>query len=225
MALILAVASVAAAAHTVPDTMAQRALACTGCHGAQGRASASGYVPRLAGKPADYLFQQLRHFRDGRRSNPEMAHLLQPLTDEFLRELAGHFAAQQVAYPAPEPATLPPATLALGRALVSGEARRPGVPGCAQCHGRALTGAEPAVPGLLGLPRGYLAAQLGAWKSGVRRAAAPDCMAEIAKKLSPEDIAAVSQWLAAQPLPADTHPAAAGSLPQPLPLACGSLPR
>ena len=63
----------------VPDTMAQRALACTGCHGPQGRATASGYVPRLAGKPADYLFQQLRHFRDGRRSNPEMAHLLQDI--------------------------------------------------------------------------------------------------------------------------------------------------
>ena len=45
----------AALAREVPDTMAQRALACTGCHGPQGRSSPEGYVPRLAGKPAGYL--------------------------------------------------------------------------------------------------------------------------------------------------------------------------
>lgn len=49
------------------DTMAQRMLACTGCHGAQGRAAPDGYYPRLAGKPAAYLFDQLLAFRDGRR--------------------------------------------------------------------------------------------------------------------------------------------------------------
>ena len=34
------------------DTMAQRTLACTACHGEQGRAGPDGYYPRLAGKPA-----------------------------------------------------------------------------------------------------------------------------------------------------------------------------
>ncbi|MGN6660826.1 MAG: c-type cytochrome, partial [Achromobacter mucicolens] len=32
-----------------PDTMAARVAACTACHGAQGRAGADGYYPRLAG--------------------------------------------------------------------------------------------------------------------------------------------------------------------------------
>ena len=41
-----------------------------------------------------------------------------------------------------------------------------------------------SVPGLLGLPRDYLAGQLGAWKSGIRHALAPDCMAEIAERLN-----------------------------------------
>ena len=40
--------------------MAQRVLACTGCHGPEGRAAADGYYPRIAGKPAGYLFNQLR---------------------------------------------------------------------------------------------------------------------------------------------------------------------
>ncbi len=78
----------------------------------------------------------------------------------------------------------------------------------------------PNTPGLLGLPRDYLNAQLGAWRSGQRRAHAPDCMGQIAQALPPEDLTAVSTWLAAQPLPADTKPTA--RLPQPAPMACGS---
>ena len=34
------------------DTIAQRTLACTSCHGKEGRAGPDGYDPRIAGKPA-----------------------------------------------------------------------------------------------------------------------------------------------------------------------------
>jgi cytochrome c553 len=78
----------------------------------------------------------------------------------------------------------------------------------------------PAIPGLLGLPRDYLIAQFGNWRTGQRRAASPDCMAQVAQKLTPEDIAAVAGWLAAQPVPQPAHPAA--GIAQPLPLPCGS---
>ena len=47
------------------DTMAQRTLACTSCHGKEGRAGPDGYYPRIAGKPAGYLYAQLLHFREG----------------------------------------------------------------------------------------------------------------------------------------------------------------
>lgn len=83
-----------------------------------------------------------------------------------------------------------------------------------------MTGALPAFPGLLGLPRDYLVAQFGAWRTGQRHAVQPDCMYTVAQKLAPEDITAVAGWLAAQPLPADSKPAA-GPI-KPLPLACGS---
>ena len=46
--------------------MAQRAKACTGCHGPQGRSRPDGYIPRLAGKPAGYLHEQLTAFQPGR---------------------------------------------------------------------------------------------------------------------------------------------------------------
>ncbi|MFX6226254.1 hypothetical protein ABTF68_22525, partial [Acinetobacter baumannii] len=65
--------------------------------------------------------------------------------------------------------------------------------------------------------------QLGAWRSGQRRAQPPDCMARIARSLSDADLNALTQFLASQPRPSDPHPAAA--LPAPAPLDCGGLPR
>ena len=74
---------------------------------------------------------------------------------------------------------------------------------------------------LLGLPRDYINSQLGAWTTAQRRAQAPDCMAQIARLLTSEDVSAVSAWLSAQPLPGNGHPAA--SLPAQAPLRCGTL--
>lgn len=210
-----------AAPLTVPDTLAQRSQACTVCHGKEGRATNAGYFPRIAGKPAGYLYNQLLNFRDGRRSNGAMVSLVDHLSDAYLQELAGYFSGLDLPYPPPQTTGAPPAVLQRGEALVRhGDAQRQ-LPACVQCHGAAMTGVVPAIPGLLGLPRDYLIGQLGAWQSGQRKATAPDCMGQIARTLSAEEISALATWLSAQPLPADTHPAA--SLAAPLPLHCGGL--
>jgi cytochrome c553 len=93
------------------------------------------------------------------------------------------------------------------------------IPACADCHGESLLGANPSVPGLLGLSRFYLYAQLNHWKNGTRRAQSPDCMATIASRLTPQDVGALAAWLAAQPVPAAAKPAS--SVRRPLPMACG----
>jgi cytochrome c553 len=205
----------------LPDTAAQRLAACTTCHGPQGRAAADGYHPRLAGKPAGYLFTQLRHFQQGRRHYGPMVALLEGLPEAYLHEMAAHFAQQQLPYPPPEPARVDAAQQARGRQLaLQGDAAR-GLPACSACHGARLMGAEPALPGLLGLPRDYLIGQLGAWATGQRRAAAPDCMAQVVQRLAPGDVGAVAAWLASQPVPVPSRPDAAA--PAPLPLACGAL--
>ena len=209
-----------AAAPPFEDTMAQRTLACTACHGKEGRAGPDGYYPRIAGKPAGYLYNQLLNFRDGRRHYGLMARLLDPLSDAYLFEIAQHFAALELPYPPPQPARAEPAVLERGRLLAQQGDSAARIPACVQCHGQSLTGVSPNTPGLLGLPRDYLNAQLGAWRTGQRRAQAPDCMAQIAQQLRPEDLTAVTAWLASQPLPAHTRPAA--SLPQPPTIACGS---
>jgi cytochrome c553 len=221
----LALAGPARAQAPVPDTMAQRALACTACHGAQGRVSAEGYVPRIAGKPAGYLLRQMLAFRDGRRAHEGMARLMANLTDDFLRELAQHFASLDLPYAVePDRSARPAATPAAqqrGDTLIRRGDAALDVPACEACHGAALAGVAPGVPGLLGLPRDYLLAQLGAWRNGTRRAAAPDCMAQIAQRLSAADIPAVADALAARPVPMRQKPADAA--PARWPLDCGSV--
>jgi cytochrome c553 len=207
----------------VPDTIAQRVTACTTCHGKEGRATNEGYFPRIAGKPAGYLYNQLVNFREGRRTYALMTYLVDHLTDEYLREISHYFAGLDLPYPPPQKTAAPQALLARGETLAkNGDAARK-IPACAACHGDALTGADPAIPGLLGLSHDYLQAQLGHWKSGERRALAPDCMAKIAAQLTPEEVGAVATWLAAQPVPANAKPARVR--PPNAPLECGGVPK
>jgi cytochrome c553 len=222
-ALLLGAAPAALAAPAAPfeDTMAQRVLACTGCHGPEGRAAPDGYYPRIAGKPAGYLANQLLNFRDGRRPYALMSGLLAPLSDAYLREIAGHFAALELPYPPPAPAGLSESAQKLAARLVNeGDASRK-LPACTACHGDALTGTAPFVPGLVGLPRDYLNAQLGAWRTGKRVAQSPDCMAEVARMLAADEIATLSSWLAARPVPVNAKPAATFRAPVPMP--CGGV--
>ncbi|MFT4193310.1 MAG: cytochrome C, partial [Ottowia sp.] len=62
----------------------------------------------------------------------------------------------------------------------------------------------------------------GAWRTGQRRAHAPDCMAGVARRLGDRDAYAVVAWLALQPVPADPRPAPQRTeLPD---LPCGAAP-
>ena len=221
LAMMLAAGnSVFAAPSSFEDSMAQRTLACTACHGKDGRAGPDGYYPRIAGKPAGYLYNQLLNFRDGRRHYGLMTRLIDPLSEPYLLEVARYFAALDLPYAQPHATAVSPALLQQGQALaLRGDPQRK-IPACVLCHGQALTGIQPNTPGLIALPRDYLASQLGAWRTGQRRAHAPDCMADIARRLLPDDISAVATWLATQVPGADSKPAAA--LDKPVEIACGS---
>ncbi|MFL6672979.1 MAG: c-type cytochrome [Massilia sp.] len=226
-ALLLASAAHAAPPHlsAAPDTLEQRLVACAACHArkdAQGVPGNDRYFPRIAGKPAGYLYNQLVNFRDGRRQYPLMTWMVDHLPDAYLHEIADYFAAQHLPAPAPARAEAPQVVLDRGRQLVTHGDPAIKVPACIACHGEKLTGVLPSIPGLVGLPRDYVNAQFGAWRNKVRQAHAPDCMGGIASRLSLADVSAISGWLATQPVPADARPAAAIS--RPLPLACGSAP-
>ena len=215
---LLAIAPAAAA----PD-LGERLRACTACHGEDAIRIEEGYIPRIQGKPAGYLFNQLVNYREARRHNPAMNHLVHYLSDTYLSEIAGYFAARTVPYPEPAPAPGNQALLERGEQLVRAGDPEAGIPSCQSCHGERLAGVLPATPGLIGLPRHYIMGQLGAWRVGRREAASPDCMATIAQRLSAHDIGAVAGWLASRPLPEDTSPAPATTVDPPM--SCGSVPR
>lgn len=219
-------ADVAPAAQSSQDTASldsteQRVKPCTACHGNEGRATREGYFPRIAGKPAGYLFNQLLNFREGRRHFPMMTYMAQLQTDAYLRELADYFGALRVPYTPPHPPKATAAILERGRQLVTEGDETLRVPACNSCHGRRLLGVAPAVPGLVGVSQDYLTAQLGAWREGVRAAAAPDCMGELVRRMRKDDLNAATTWLASQAVPEPADPDT--SFENPPMLQCGSI--
>jgi cytochrome c553 len=217
----LAQGPAAAGGERVPDTMEARVAACVGCHGERGRGVENVYFPRLAGKPAGYLYNQLVAFRDGRRKYVPMNYLLAYLPDAYLEKMAEYFAAQNPP-PLVQPAVARPQQLLRdGQRIATQGVPARKVPPCMACHGQELVGREPGIPGLLGLRADYISAQLGAWRYGVRTALAPDCMQIVASSLTEAEVGAVSAWLASLPV---TGARPAKPAPGRLPLACGSQP-
>lgn len=223
LALLFALAPLARADDSAD--FGERLAACAACHGKRGEGvQGAEYYPHLAGKPAGYLFEQLKGFRDGRRVSTQMAWYVRFADDAFLQHIAAYYAA------------LPPRTRSAdtGAAQLTEERRRVArnlvehgdrahdVPACSACHGADLAGLEPGVPALLGLPVDYVIAQFGAWREGVRNGAPPDCMHDVAGKIAADDIRAIAVYLSQQSNIDGLRPSPAGSFVPPK--ACGSLP-
>lgn len=205
------------------DTLEQRLAACAACHGKQGEGGRRNeYYPRLAGKPAEYLYRQLVNYRDGRRTYPQMVYFTRHLSDAYLREIAGYYAKLSPSYPAPLAPSAARSALARGEQLARNGDPAKDIPACTACHGKSLTGTLPAIPGLVGLVPDYINGQLGGWRSGLRRASEPDCMARIAQRLSGADSAAVSAYLSSLPGSPSSKPAPETG--QKLPMDCGVVP-
>lgn len=147
-----------------------------------------------------------------------MNYLLAYLPDPYLQKMAEYYSGQRPA------AATPAGPVASNEVLKRGEdiARKGGgrVPPCIACHGPELTGREPGIPGLVGLPAEYVSAQLGAWRYGTRTAVAPDCMQTIASTLDEAQVSAVAVWIGSLPVPANSAPLKESQAR--LPLACGS---
>jgi cytochrome c553 len=218
-------AATAASAQTVStqDDLREHLRACASCHGEHGEGlRGAEYFPHLAGKPAQYLFEQLSGFRDGRRANTQMTWFVQFLGDEFLHDIAAYYAALPPRTRAADASgmLMADAQRSTAETLVRhGDAARQ-VPACVACHGDNLAGIEPAVPALVALPEDYIVAQLGSWRAGIRRSTPPDCMHDVAMALTPDEIQSVAAWLARQSNREGSRPAPSHA--SPLPLDCGA---
>lgn len=89
-AAVLASGSVLAAGDAAAGKA--KSATCAGCHGAEG-VSANPLWPNLAGQKDAYLAKQLKAFRDGTRTDPMMAPMAKPLSDDDINNLAAYFSS------------------------------------------------------------------------------------------------------------------------------------
>jgi cytochrome c553 len=95
---VLAVAAVIAmpvlAASGDPEAGKRKSEPCKACHGAAGM-SVSPDFPNLAGQHGDYLSASLKHYQDGKRTNPVMKGMAANLSDRDIHDLAAYYSSLQ----------------------------------------------------------------------------------------------------------------------------------
>ena len=188
-------AAVAAEGPVKGDATAGQAKAavCGACHGPDGNSPAPNF-PKLAGQGERYLTKQLHDIKDGKRTVLEMTGLLTNLSDQELADLAAYFASQKGSVGAADPKLV-----ARGEKLFRGGDLEKGLPACTGCHSPNGAGiAAAGFPHLSGQHATYIAKQLTDFrKEEAGRANDGDAaiMRSIARKLSDEDIAAVSSYI------------------------------
>jgi cytochrome c553 len=180
-------------------------LSCYQCHQVDGEGSAGANFPRLAQQSFSYLVRSLEDYASGIRKNETMEPIARALTSAAIRDVAAYYSSQDGNSPYTEvvPPTMSHAdatTLAAGGTISALGAADRGVQACVNCHGPAGAGLPPTYPYLAGQYAGYLEKQLRAWESGARRSAdyAAATMADIARRLTPEQTHAVAEYFAAQ---------------------------
>lgn len=161
---------------------AQLSASCAHCHGTDGNSSASAY-PNLAGQTKEYIYRQIKDFKEGRRSNSQMSPMVGILSDQDMHDLAEFYNAQA---PARKRANTDAALSEKGRALAEQLQ-------CASCH-------QPGYKGLQDFPRlarqkqPYLVKQMKDFREGTRTND-NGVMAPTAKALTDEQIEALAHYL------------------------------
>jgi cytochrome c553 len=168
---------------------ARNITACLACHGAAGN-STIAQNPKLAGQHEAYLVKQLHDFKGPQRNNAVMTTFSKVLNDDDIRNIAAYLD-QQVQQPG---TAKNKDTVELGKKIYRGGIAEKNVPACAACHSPSGAGIPAQFARIGGQHQDYTAAQLTAFRSGVRKNSAQ--MTTISKRLSDEEIQAVADYVA-----------------------------
>lgn len=190
-----------------------KAASCGSCHGDDGN-SMVGTYPKLAGQHAGYLVKQLNAFKDDSRNSPMMAPLAMGLNADDIDDIAAFYASQKISANEPpvifaddddeddsetpeksdeDKANELKGLIALGSDLYrNGDLTRE-ISACIACHGPAGEGNKPSsFPTVRGQHADYLIKALTDFKQGSRSNVSDNMMHMIAKKMTDEEIQAVS---------------------------------
>jgi cytochrome c553 len=187
----------------------EKAAACASCHGEDGNSMVSTF-PKLAQQHESYLERQLKDFKDGTRKDPVMSPMAMPLSEEDMADIAAYYASRRISAnqlpvldeddedeePAAETEKKEDPVqvlIAQGSDLYrNGDLKRK-VSACIACHGPFGEGNKPAAfPALKSQHADYLIKALKDFKSGARSNNPDNMMHMIAKKMTDEEIKAVS---------------------------------
>ena len=162
---------------------------CASCHGADGN-SGSPANPKLAQQHPEYLVKQLQEFKSGKRANAIMSGMAGALSDEDMKNVAAWLATQK-----PKAGfAKDKETVALGERIYRGGIADRQIAACSGCHSPNGAGIPAQYPRLSGQHAAYVAAQLSAFRGGVRNNNLQ--MTQIAAKLNDREIQAVSDYIA-----------------------------
>ena len=162
---------------------------CASCHAADGN-STTPVNPKLSQQHPEYLVKQLQEFKSGKRANAVMSGMVAALSDDDMRNIAYWLAAK----PAKAGFAKDKDTVALGERIYRGGIADRQIAACAGCHSPNGAGIPSQYPRLAGQHADYTAAQLVAFRDGVRKNSAQ--MTGVAAKMNDREIKAVADYIA-----------------------------
>jgi cytochrome c553 len=169
---------------------ATKATTCVACHGANGN-STNPEWPSLAGLGADYIAEQLKNFKEGKRANPVMMPMASSLSADDMADIGAYFNSL-----ANTGLEADPSYWQAGEKLYRGGDAGRQIPACMACHGPTGRGNDPAkFPALRGQQSTYVVKQLNDYASGARTTGPNGVMQTIAKRLSPDDIRNLASYV------------------------------
>jgi cbb3-type cytochrome c oxidase subunit III len=162
---------------------------CAACHGADGN-SGSPANPKLAQQHPDYTVKQLQEFKSGKRANAIMSGMAATLSEDDMKNIAAYVGAKKAQINFAKDKDL----VVLGERIFRGGIADRQVPACAGCHAPNGAGIPSQYPRLAGQHADYTAAQLTAFRDGVRKNNAQ--MTGVSAKMNDREIKAVSDYIA-----------------------------
>ncbi|HME39733.1 MAG TPA: c-type cytochrome [Steroidobacteraceae bacterium] len=190
MALSGAIVSHSGSAAGNVEAGAAKAVVCQACHGANGNSNNPEW-PSLAGIGADYITEQLKNFKEGKRSNPVMMPNAMSLSADDMADLGAYFDSLTNTGLEADPSYWE-----AGQKLYRGGDQARAIPACMACHGPTGRGNEPAkFPALRGQQSVYVVKQLNDYASGARSTGPNGIMQTIAKRLTPDDIRNLASYM------------------------------
>jgi cytochrome c553 len=165
------------------DSIEDKAKVCTACHGADGVPQLKT-TPVIWGQNAGYLFLQLRDFQSGARKNELMSPVAATLAREDLLPLAEYFSKLKWPNLQQPPAPQDVATKALAANTSIG---------CTGCHLDHFQG-DGSTARLAGQQHDYLIKTMTDFRDRTR--GNNPGMSDLMNAASPDDLAALAQYLA-----------------------------